>query len=141
MLMPMVMTSMVSGRHAEPVNEPADPVIPARATRRTYGAQYQLRILAKYERRDRDGQGGGDGARPTSSSDALRCASSTELAFSRRLLLHTPNASPANCRFRHRCRDQPGLTTRGDLTRLKRPCRGRTMLDGACLAAQFESNQ
>jgi transposase len=51
------MTSMVSGRHAEPVNEPADPEVPERATRRTYGAQYKLRILAEYERRDRDGKG------------------------------------------------------------------------------------
>src|SRR5215207_2930323 len=45
------------GRHAEPVNEPADPEVPERATRRTYSAQYKLRILAEYERRDRDGKG------------------------------------------------------------------------------------
>jgi transposase-like protein len=53
----MLMTSMVSGRHAEPVNEPAEPEVPERATRRTYSAQYKLRILAEYERRDRDGKG------------------------------------------------------------------------------------
>lgn len=53
----MVMTSTVSGRHAEPVNEPADAEVPERATRRTYSAQYKLRILAEYERRDRDGKG------------------------------------------------------------------------------------
>jgi transposase len=53
----MLMTSMVSGRHAEPVNEPAEPEVPERATRRAYSAQYKLRILAEYERRDRDGKG------------------------------------------------------------------------------------
>src|SRR5215203_5394805 len=47
----------MSGRHAGPVNEAADPEVPERATRRTYGAQYKLRILAEYERRDRDGKG------------------------------------------------------------------------------------
>jgi transposase-like protein len=53
----MVMTSVVSGRHAEPVTEPAEPEVPERASRRTYSAQYKLRILAEYERRDRDGKG------------------------------------------------------------------------------------
>jgi transposase len=53
----MVMTSMVAGRHAEPVTEPAEPEVPERASRRTYSAQYKLRILAEYERRDRDGRG------------------------------------------------------------------------------------
>jgi transposase len=53
----MVMTSVVSGRHAEPVTEPAEPEVAERATRRTYTAQYKLRILAEYERRDRDGKG------------------------------------------------------------------------------------
>src|SRR5262249_51451145 len=53
----MVMTSVVSGRHAEPVTEPPEPEVPERATRRTYSAQYKLRILAEYERRDRDGRG------------------------------------------------------------------------------------
>jgi transposase len=53
----MVMTTVAAGRHAEPVNEPADPEVPERATRRTYSAQYKLRILAEYERRDRDGKG------------------------------------------------------------------------------------
>src|SRR5215218_6599583 len=53
----MLMTSMASGRHAEPVTEPAEPEVPERATRRTYSAQYKLRILAEYERRDRDGKG------------------------------------------------------------------------------------
>jgi transposase-like protein len=51
------MTNAVSGRHAEPVTEPAEPEVPERATRRTYSAQYKLRILAEYERRDRDGKG------------------------------------------------------------------------------------
>ena len=55
----MVMTSVVSGRHAEPVTEPPEPEpeVPERASRRTYSAQYKLRILAEYERRDRDGKG------------------------------------------------------------------------------------
>ena len=53
----MVMTSVVSGRHSEPVTEPPEPEVPQRATRRTYTAQYKLRILAEYERRDRDGRG------------------------------------------------------------------------------------
>jgi len=53
----MMMTSVVSGRHAEPVTEPAEPEVPERATRRTYSAQYKLRILAEYERHDRDGKG------------------------------------------------------------------------------------
>ena len=53
----MVMTSVVSGRHSEPVTEPPEPEVPERATRRTYTAQYKLRILAEYERRDRDGRG------------------------------------------------------------------------------------
>jgi transposase len=53
----MVMTSAVTGRHAEPVTEPPEPEVPERATRRTYSAPYKLRILAEYERRDRDGKG------------------------------------------------------------------------------------
>ena len=53
----MVMTTVLSGRHAEPVTEPPEPEVPERATRRTYAAQYKLRILAEYERRDRDGRG------------------------------------------------------------------------------------
>ena len=53
----MVMTTMVAGRHAEPVTEPDEPEVPERASRRTYTAQYKLRILAEYERRDRDGKG------------------------------------------------------------------------------------
>ena len=50
----MLMTNAVSGRHAEPVTEPE---VPECATRRTYSAQYKMRILAEYERRDRDGKG------------------------------------------------------------------------------------
>jgi len=53
----MVMTRAVSGRHPEPVTEPPEPEVAERATRRTYSAQYKLRILAEYERRDRDGRG------------------------------------------------------------------------------------
>ena len=52
----MVMTTVVAGRHAEPVTEP-EPEVPERATRRTYTAQYKLRILAEYERRGRDERG------------------------------------------------------------------------------------
>src|SRR5258708_9116066 len=52
----MVMTSVVAGRHAEPVTGP-EPEVPERATRRTYTAQYKLRILAEYERRARDERG------------------------------------------------------------------------------------
>jgi transposase len=53
----MVMTTVLSGRHAGPVTEPPEPEVPERATRRSYTAQYKLRILAEYERRDRDGRG------------------------------------------------------------------------------------
>jgi transposase len=53
----MVMTPVLSARHAEPVAEQPEPEVPERATRRTYSAQYKLRILAEYERRDRDGKG------------------------------------------------------------------------------------
>ena len=52
----MVMTSVVSGRHAVPVSEPAEPEVSERARRRVFSAQYKLRILAEYERRDRDGK-------------------------------------------------------------------------------------
>src|SRR6266496_4687028 len=51
-----MMTTEVSGRHAMPVVEPAEPEVPERATRRVFSAQYKLRILAEYERRDRDGR-------------------------------------------------------------------------------------
>ena len=47
----MLMTTEVSGRHAVPVDEPADPEVPERARRRVFSAQYKLRILAEYERR------------------------------------------------------------------------------------------
>ena len=50
------MTTEVSGRHAVPVDEPAEPEVSERATRRVFSAQYKLRILAEYERRDRDGR-------------------------------------------------------------------------------------
>ena len=53
----MLMTSDVSSRHAELMTEPAEPEVPERASRRTYSAQYKVRILAEYERRDRDGKG------------------------------------------------------------------------------------
>jgi transposase len=53
----MVMTRVVTDRHAVPVSEPTEPEIPERATRRVFSAQYKLRILAEYERRDRDGRG------------------------------------------------------------------------------------
>ena len=52
----MVMTSAVSGRHAVPVSEPAESEVTERATRRVFSAQYKLRVLAEYERRDRDGK-------------------------------------------------------------------------------------
>src|SRR5712691_4685148 len=52
----MVMTNVVPGRHAVPVDEPAEPEISERATRRVFSAQYKLRILAEYERRDRNGR-------------------------------------------------------------------------------------
>jgi transposase len=52
----MVMTSLVSGRHAVPVGEPVKPEVSERATRRVFSAQYKLRILAEYERRDRYGK-------------------------------------------------------------------------------------
>src|SRR5258707_5125270 len=52
----MVMTNLVSGRHAVPVDERGEPEVAERATRREFSAQYKLRILAEYERRDRDGR-------------------------------------------------------------------------------------
>ena len=52
----MLMTNVVAGRHAVLVSEPAGPEVPERATRRVFSAQYKLRILAEYERRDRDGR-------------------------------------------------------------------------------------
>jgi transposase len=52
----MVMTNVAPGRHAVPVDEPAEPEVAERATRRVFSAQYKLRILAEYERRDREGR-------------------------------------------------------------------------------------
>ena len=52
----MVMTRMVIDRHAVAVSEPPEPEVPERATRRVFSAQYKLKILAEYERRDRDGR-------------------------------------------------------------------------------------
>jgi transposase-like protein len=40
-----------------PVTEPIDPEVPERAKRRTYSAQYKLRILAEYERCDPGAKG------------------------------------------------------------------------------------
>src|ERR1700730_7837659 len=51
-----MMTTEATGRHAVPVDEPAEPEVPERASRRVFSAQYKLRILAEYERRDRDGK-------------------------------------------------------------------------------------
>ena len=53
----MVVTATLAGRHAEPVDEHPDPEVPERGSRRTYSAQYKLRILAEYERRDRNERG------------------------------------------------------------------------------------
>src|SRR5919199_1929146 len=53
----MVMTPVLAARHAEPVAEQPEPEVLERASRRTYSAQYKLRILAEYERRDPDGKG------------------------------------------------------------------------------------
>ena len=47
----MVMTDVLVGRHAEQVNEPVEPEVPERATRRVFSRVYKLRILAEYERR------------------------------------------------------------------------------------------
>jgi transposase len=52
----MVMTRVDAGRHAVPVDESAEPEVAERATRRVFSAQYKLKILAEYERRDRDGK-------------------------------------------------------------------------------------
>lgn len=52
----MMMTTAASGRHAVPVDEPVEPEVSERARRRVFSAQYKLRILAEYERRDRDGR-------------------------------------------------------------------------------------
>ena len=51
-----MMTSVVPDPHAVPVNEPTEPEVTERATRRGFSAQHKLRILAEYERRDRDGR-------------------------------------------------------------------------------------
>ena len=53
----MVVTGTLAGRHAEPVDEHPDSEVPERGSRRTYSAQYKLRILAEYERRDRSERG------------------------------------------------------------------------------------
>jgi transposase len=53
--MPM-MTTEVAGRHAMPVDESTEPEVPERAMRRVFSPQYKSRILAEYERRDRDGR-------------------------------------------------------------------------------------
>lgn len=47
----MLMTTELSGRHAVPVDESADPEVPERARRRVFSAQYKLKILAEYESR------------------------------------------------------------------------------------------
>jgi transposase len=52
----MVMTSVMFGRHAVAVSEPSEPEVTERATRRVFSAHYKLKILAEYERRDRDGR-------------------------------------------------------------------------------------
>jgi transposase len=52
----MLMTTEVFDRHAVPVDEPIEAEVPERARRRVFSAQYKLRILAEYERRDRDGR-------------------------------------------------------------------------------------
>src|ERR1700737_5393078 len=52
----MVMTKVVTGRHAVRVSEAAEPEVSERATRRVFSAQYKLKILAEYERRGRDGK-------------------------------------------------------------------------------------
>jgi transposase len=52
----MVMTRVVPGEHSVVVSEPAEPEVSERATRRVFSAQYKLRILAEYERRDREGK-------------------------------------------------------------------------------------
>jgi transposase len=38
------------------VSESLEPEVPERATRRVFSAQYKLKILTEYERRDRDGK-------------------------------------------------------------------------------------
>jgi transposase len=52
----MMVTKVVTGGHAVLVSEPAAPEVSERATRRVFSAQYKLKILAEYERRDRDGK-------------------------------------------------------------------------------------
>ena len=52
----MLMTTEVFDRHAVPVDEPIEPEVPERAKRRVFSAHYKLRILAEYERRDREGR-------------------------------------------------------------------------------------
>jgi transposase len=52
----MVMTRVVTGEHSVVVSEPAEPEVSERATRRVFSAQYKLRILAEYERRDGEGK-------------------------------------------------------------------------------------
>jgi transposase len=52
----MVMTRVESGLHSVAVSERAKPEVSERATRRVFSAQYKLRILAEYERRDRNGK-------------------------------------------------------------------------------------
>jgi transposase-like protein len=53
----MVVTSVAAGRHAWPVTEPGDLEVPERARRRTFSAQYKVRMLAEYERCDSGAKG------------------------------------------------------------------------------------
>jgi transposase len=52
----VVMTTMVTDRHAVWVSESAEPEVSERATRRVLSAQYKLKILAEYDGRDRGGK-------------------------------------------------------------------------------------
>ena len=52
----MVMTSVAPRRHPVLMSEPAEPEVTERATRRVFSAQYKLKILAEYERRERNGK-------------------------------------------------------------------------------------
>src|SRR5438093_9600771 len=79
----MMVTTVVSGRHAVPVDEPAEPEVPERATRRGFSAQYKLKILAEYERRDRDGRSAllrREGLYTSSNSYAVFCLKKKNVA-------------------------------------------------------------
>jgi len=79
----MVMTSVAPRRHPVLLSEPAEPEVTERATRRVFSAQYKLKILAEYERRDVTAKGPSCAARGCTHRRSLNGASSAMMAHCR----------------------------------------------------------